>query len=80
MKRVVGLNRLLAAAVVAGILVSGSARVAEPGEWCKAYGLGTSHFINPQWNSCASNFLYVFMTKEQLVKWTPSAGPLVPGC
>jgi hypothetical protein len=52
-------------AAVAGILVSGSARVAEPGEWCKDYGSGTFQ-IYPQWNSCASNFLYVFMTEEQL--------------
>jgi hypothetical protein len=59
-------NRLLAAAAVAGILVSGSVRAAEPGKWCKDYGAGTTTYISPQWNSCARNFLYVFMTEEQL--------------
>jgi hypothetical protein len=58
-------NRLLAAATVAGILVSGSLRAAEPVEWCKGYEAGTT-FISPQWNSCARIFLYVFMTEEKL--------------
>jgi uncharacterized cupredoxin-like copper-binding protein len=58
-------NRFLAAAAVAGILASGSARAVEANEWCKSYGVGTT-YVSPQWNSCASNFLYVFMTEEQL--------------
>ena len=59
------MKKLLVAAVVAGILISGSVRATEPGEWCKAYEAGTT-YISPRWNSCASNFLYVFMTEEQL--------------
>jgi hypothetical protein len=59
-------NRLLVAAAVADILVSGSVRAAEPGKWCQAYGMGTSTYLPPQRNSCANNFLYVFMTEEQL--------------
>jgi hypothetical protein len=57
--------RLLAAVAVAGILASGSVRAAEPGEWCKGYEAGTT-YISPRWNSCARNFLYAFMTEEQL--------------
>ena len=41
---------LLAVAAVAGILVSGSVRAAEPGTWCQAYEAGTT-YIPPQWNS-----------------------------
>lgn len=59
------MKQLLVAVAVAGILMSGSARATEAGEWCKAYEGGTT-YIPPQWNSCASNFLYVFMTEEQL--------------
>jgi hypothetical protein len=59
------MKKLLVAAAVAGILISGSVRATEPGEWCKAYEAGTT-YISPRWNSCASNFLYVFMTEEQL--------------
>ena len=58
------MKKLLVAAAVAGILISGSVRASEPGEWCKGYE-GTT-YISPRWNSCASNFLYVFMTEEQL--------------
>jgi hypothetical protein len=59
------MNKLLATAAVAGILISESVRAAEPVEWCKGYGAGTT-YISPKWNSCANNFLYVFMTEEQL--------------
>ena len=55
-------KKLLAAAVVAGTLISGSVRATEPSEWCKGYGSGTT-YISPRWYSCASNFLYVFMTR-----------------
>jgi hypothetical protein len=59
------MNKLLAAAAVAGILVSGSVIAAEPSEWCEGYEAGTT-YISPRWNSWAKNFVYVFMTEEQL--------------
>jgi hypothetical protein len=59
-------NRFLAAAAVAGILTLGSAKGAEAGDWCASYGAWTTYYVPPQWNSCASNFLYVFMTEKEL--------------
>lgn len=59
------MNRLLAAAAVAGILVSGSAKAAKAGEWCKGDDGGTT-IVDPKWSSCAKSFLYVFMTEAEL--------------
>jgi hypothetical protein len=58
------MKKLIIVAAVVGILISGSVRATEPGEWCKAYEAGTT-YISPRW-SCASNFLYLFMTEEKL--------------
>jgi hypothetical protein len=40
------MNKLLAAAAVAGILVSGSVIAAEPSEWCEGYEAGTTYILH----------------------------------